>query len=80
MFTEIPVQKLFRKIQNCNLGQKTILFKFSGFHSSVNGVTVLLGRDTASLDIWFPIVQESIVVSKYQKSNTLSCRNTFQKT
>jgi len=80
MFIEVPAGKLLRKIQNCNLVQMAILFKFAGFHSSVNGVSFLLWCDTVSLVIWFPIFQDSMVVSKCQKSNTPSCRNTFQKT
>jgi len=71
MFIEIPGGKLLRKIQNCNVVQLAILFKFSGFHSSVNGVSVLLWCDTVSLVIWFPIFRDSMVVSKCQ--NQIPC-------
>jgi hypothetical protein len=34
-----------------------------GFHSNVSKVSVLLGYDTASLGIWFPVFWNNIVVS-----------------
>jgi len=45
----------------------TILFKFSGFHNSMNGISVPLGRNTVSLVIWFPVFKDSMVVSKCQQ-------------
>jgi len=49
----------------------TILFKLSGFHSSMTGVSIPLGCNTVSLVIWFPTFQHNMVVSKCQQSNTV---------
>jgi hypothetical protein len=44
--------------------------KFLSFRSSVDEASVLLQYDTASLGIWFAILQDHYVVSKRQEQYT----------